>query len=97
MRSDGRMPIMRRMNGMIEWMGGGYTGDLPHHGHVALVALLHTAHISAPRVARILAALQGHHGQITDADIRVAIRAAEGNQPTQQDIDRVRAALDASR
>jgi Protein of unknown function (DUF3349) len=83
------------MNGMVEWVRSGYPTYLQRGGHIALVAL-HATHLSAPRMAAILALLKGHRGRITDDDIRVAIRAAEGREPTQADLDRVRAELGRS-
>jgi hypothetical protein len=100
MNQDGREPtrpgglsfIAQKINGMIEWTRGGYPTYLQQGGHIALVAL-HATHLSAPRMARILALLKGHGGRITDDDIRLAMRAVESHEPTQADLDRVRAEL----
>ncbi|MGK8485512.1 DUF3349 domain-containing protein [Nocardia asiatica] len=84
------------LNAIIGWLRVGYPDGVPDSDYIPLLALLRRR-LSDEEVARIAAALTGSGGTDIDAtDIQVMITKITNAMPSEADVARVRARVEAN-
>ncbi|MGK8502050.1 DUF3349 domain-containing protein [Nocardia asiatica] len=84
------------LNAIIGWLRVGYPDGIPDSDYIPLLALLRRR-LSDEEVARIAAALTGSGGTDVDAtDIQVMITKITNAMPSEADVARVRARVEAN-
>ncbi|WP_039802292.1 DUF3349 domain-containing protein [Nocardia araoensis] len=84
------------LHAIITWLRVGYPDGIPEADYVPLLALLRRR-LSDEEVARIAAELAGAGGaDIDQADIQVMITKITNDMPSEADVARVRARVEAN-
>ncbi len=89
------MPIPPVLQAVIDFVRKGYPQGVPEHDYLPLFALLRRR-LSEQEVAEIAEALVGDGAAQNPAAISGAIALLINESPSEQDIERVRARLDAA-